>query len=110
MSFGCDCDSGWFDLICMLSQKIENAVRAAGLEPQSDEWPEVIQVKQKCGSLRFYLKNSPLARSAEVAALKREAEECSTKTCEVCGNPGTLVAGCRVKTLCEDHAKEFIQS
>lgn len=109
MSFGYDCDSGWFDLIYMLSQKIEDAARAAGLEPQSDEWPEAIQVKQKYGSLRFYLKKSPLARSDEVATLKREAEECSTKTCELCGNPGTLVAGCRVKTLCEDHAKELIQ-
>lgn len=24
MSFGYDCGSGWFDLICMLSQKIED--------------------------------------------------------------------------------------
>ena len=109
MSVGCDCDSGWFDLICMLSQKIEDAARAAGLEPQSDEWPEAIQIKQKWGSLRFYLKNSPLARSDEVAALKREAEECSAKTCEICGNPGTLIEGRRVKTLCEDHTKELIQ-
>jgi hypothetical protein len=57
----------------------------------------------------MFVEDATLARSAEVAALKREAEECSTKTCEVCGNPGTLVAGYRLKTLCEDHLKELIQ-
>jgi hypothetical protein len=105
MSFGFECGDGWFDLILALSQKIEDATRAVGLEPQSDEWPEAIQVKQKFGSLRFYLKNPCVAMTEEAAALIREAEAISAKTCEICGNPGSREVGRRLKTLCDIHAK-----
>jgi len=105
MSFGFECGDGWFDLIWALSQKIEDASRASGLEPHSDEWLEAIQVKQKFGSLRFYLKNPYVAMAEEVAALIREAGAISAKTCEIYGNPGSRVGDRRVKTLCDIHAK-----
>lgn len=103
MSFGFDCGDGWFDLLWTLSQKIENAAKEIGLEPQSDVWPEATQVKQKMGMLRFYLDNPTEA----MTTLIREAEEGSAKTCEVCGSPGSRVRSSRVKTLCEGHAKEI---
>jgi proline racemase len=34
------------------------------------------------------------------------AEAMSAVTCEVCGNPGKLVGGGWVRTLCETHAEE----
>ena len=106
MAFGFDCDDGWFDLIYTLSQKIEDASRASGLEPQSDSWPEAAQVKEKVGTLRFHLNN----RTEMMTSLISDALEVSAKTCETCGKPGSRVEGRGVKTLCTNHAKEFIQS
>jgi hypothetical protein len=102
MSIGFDCGDGWFGLIWTLSQKIENAARQAGLEPQSNAWPEVTQVKQKMGTLRFYLENP----TETMTALICKAEQDSEKTCETCGNPGSTVRGFGVKTQCEMHGQE----
>ena len=56
---------------------------------------EAVQVKEKYGTLRFYLHQYP---SNEVASAKvREvisfAESMSACTCELCGRPGTLNTG-----------------
>lgn len=102
MSYGFDCDDGWFNLIWTLSQKIEDSARQAGLEPQSNAWPEATQVKQKMGALRFYLDNSTEA----MAALIRKAEEDSTKNCEICGNSVSTMRRFGVKALCNKHEQE----
>ena len=107
MSWGFTCSDGWFDLVWTLSQNIEDIAKAARLEPQCDEWPEAVQVKEKFGTLRFHLKRSPLTTSDKVEALIREAELCSAKICEECGKPGLLKEGGGTRTLCEDHAKEL---
>ena len=108
MSWGFCCGDGWFDLVWTLSQKIEEAASAAGLEQESNEWPEATQVKEKFGSLRFRLKFSPLTMSDEVAALIGEARAISEITCEECGKlasaAGRHGGG---QTRCKDHAKEF---
>lgn len=46
----------------------------------------VYQVKEKFGGLRFYIGTGSAAISARIDA----AEEESFKTCEDCGEPGTL--------------------
>ena len=101
MSFGFECGNGWFDLIWNLSQKIEDAARQAGLEPQSATWPQAKQVKQKAGTLCFYLDNLTQA----MTGLIDEAMEDSAKTCEACGMPGSRVGNSGVRTLCDRHAK-----
>ena len=101
MSFGFDCGNGWFDLIWKLSQKIEDAARQAGLEPQSATWPQARQVKQKTGTLRFHLDRPTEA----MTALIDEAMEDSEKICETCGMPGSRVGNSGVRTLCDRHAK-----
>lgn len=101
MSFGFECGNGWFDLIWNLSQKIEDAARQAGLEPQSAAWPQARQVKQKTGTLRFYLGN----RTEAMIALIDEAMEDSAKICEACGMLGSRVGNSGVRTLCDRHAK-----
>ncbi|MEQ1603133.1 MAG: hypothetical protein ABL885_15360 [Methylophilaceae bacterium] len=103
MSFGFESDDGWFDLIWTLSQKIEDAAKAPGLNPQCDSWPETTQVKEKFGIVRFHLNN----HNEVMNDLISEAQEVSAKTCEICGSPGSRVVGRRVKTLCDIHAKEF---
>ncbi len=102
MSYGFDCDDGWFDLIRTLSQKIEDAARQTGLEPKNNAWPEATQVKQKMGSLRFYLYDP----TEVMTALIRKAEQDSAKICETCGNPGATVRSSRIQTLCDIHEKE----
>ncbi|MEO8121150.1 MAG: hypothetical protein ABI606_17735 [Rhodoferax sp.] len=52
MSWGFECGDGWFDLIWQLSKSIEDSARHEGIDPQSDEWAEATQVKNKFGSLR----------------------------------------------------------
>lgn len=48
--------------------------------------PMASQVKEKFGTLRFYMTTSTL----EMGKLIDEAEELSAKTCEECGKPGNL--------------------
>ncbi len=106
MRWGFQCDNGWFDLIWNLSQAIEELARQEGLEPQSDDWPEATQVKEKLGTLRFHLKN----HNDSIHALIDQAREDSEKICEVCGAPSQQVdnAWHWVKSLCSKHAEEYL--
>jgi hypothetical protein len=101
MAMGFDCDDGWFDLIWSLSQAIEEAARRDGHEPQSKDWPEAVQVKQKVGTLRFNLAKS----TNTFAALVDSAMKASEEICEVCGKPGAMAADMQsgVRTVCKDH-------
>ena len=107
MCLGFVCDDGWFDLIWNLSQAIEDIARNEGLEPQSDDWPEATQVKEKFGTLCFRLKR----RAEATTALIRKAEAASATTCEICGAPGSQDANLRsgVKTVCGDHAEDILR-
>lgn len=56
-----------------------------------------VQVKEKFGSLRFYMHNS----TEEMEELISKAEEETSKTCEACGKPGTERSGGWIFTLCD---------
>ncbi len=98
MSWGFECDDGWFDLIWKLSHAIEECARCAGLKPDSDRWPEAIQVKQKFGSLRVHLIN----QTDEMCALINSASDASMTICETCGAIAaqTVVINRWVQALC----------
>lgn len=104
MQNGFACGDGWFQLIYKLSQDIEAAARESGLHPDSPDWPQCSQVKEKFGSLRFVvfaiegfselneriheLRLTTLNRSLEIcercgSRLLIELEHCST-----CSNNG----------------------
>lgn len=51
--------------------------------------PRAAQVKEKFGTLRFYMTHS----SDEMEAIIDEAERKSAITCEACGKPGKVVGG-----------------
>lgn len=102
MCFGFECDDGWFDLIWKLCEDIEKLLEEAKnnseLDPEFGEF-EVIQVKEKFGSLRFYTnwENGPIGDRIV------EAENESAKTCEMCGRPGKLDSTSGwIKTVCDD--------
>jgi hypothetical protein len=58
------------------------------------------QVKEKFGGLRFYVnrRNDAIIRRRIGIAV----DECF-RTCEVCGQPGTLREDRLIKTLCDEH-------
>jgi len=62
------------------------------------EQPRAFQVKEKYGTLRFYM-DLP---TDEMFSLIDEAEEQSAHTCEVCGKPGEERYGGWVSTLCDE--------
>ena len=97
MGFGFECDDGWFDIIYSLCEEVEKVVK------DIEEF-EVIQVKEKFGSLRFYTNFS----NDEIHKLVGEASKKSQRTCEICGKEGILCdKNSWVKTLCEEHMKEL---
>ena len=73
-----ECEPGWYDIIDNLCKKIAKVTDKV----------EFIQIKEKFGSLRIYvdLDNAMSEEQAStVYSLIKEAEELSTKTCELCG-------------------------
>ena len=100
MCWGIECDDGWYDLIDELCKKIMVAYVEDDIEI-----PVASQVKEKYGSLCFYVTGGNDA----VYDLIRNAEKMSEKTCEICGNKGLQFINNRgwMKTLCAAHAVEL---
>jgi hypothetical protein len=63
---------------------------------------EVLQVKEKFGTLRFYTN----FETKEISNYIEEAEKKSAHTCEVCGEEGKLRTGGWLMTLCDEHVKK----
>jgi hypothetical protein len=98
-----ECRDGWFNLISQLSEKLERSARRCGAAPDSADWPRALQVKEKYGTLRFYVMPS----TDEFSRLIDEAEKQSARTCELCGRPAKLrEKGRWYKTFCDPCASE----
>ena len=63
---------------------------------------ETLQVKEKFGTLRFYM---GVAHDAIHAAIDR-AEQESAVTCEACGAPGKSRNNGWISVLCDEHQAE----
>lgn len=66
------------------------------------EAPEVLQVKEKFGGLRFYVSGA----TPEIQAAIDFAESLSHTICEECGNKGFIVGRSWIRTLCPTHIEE----
>lgn len=66
-----------------------------GYEPNI---PRASQVKEKYGTLRFYMTSELPGMHEHIM----EAERKSAETCEVCGAPGKVIDGGWIATRCED--------
>lgn len=100
MGWGFECGEGWFALIHDLSARLEPLIaklKAEGMP--DDELPCAAQVKEKFGTLRFYMN----FETREMSDLISEAENLSGKVCEVCGSPGKRRGEGWVATRCETH-------
>ena len=83
-----DVGDGWFRMIHELCEKI------VALDPKA----KADQVKEKYGTLRFYITGDE-----RLEALVDEAENQSETTCEVCGEPGVLESDGWYAVRCEQH-------
>lgn len=64
---------------------------------------EAVQVKEKFGTLRFYLSEYPANKTinAQIESYVRFAETMSSCTCEACGIPAKQKTDGWIKTICE---------
>ena len=73
------------------------------VEREADAMPEAEQVKEKFGTLRFYMTGASSAASHYVEF----AEFQSSRVCEECGCPGTLREDGWLRTLCDEHDAQY---
>lgn len=91
---GIDVAEGWYSLL----DHIDTELRA--IDPDY----QILQVKEKFGSLRFYFTSTD--HYQEMAPIVEIAETKSMATCEVCGADGVTDTGqWYVVTLCPEHTK-----
>lgn len=95
-----DCGDGWFDIIKDLSLAIDliSKIRAPrantiGLSPYA------LQVKEKYGTLRYYI----CGANEEMLNQIEKAEARSAETCEICGSIGKVMGDGWLKTRCDYH-------
>jgi hypothetical protein len=94
MCWGFECGDGWEPLIRRLSQKLEDLIKT-GL-PNAEVLVRALQVKEKYGTLRFYLTCGTDAMYKEIGFAENE----SATVCEYCGKPGRLTGHGWYTTLC----------
>lgn len=102
MGWGFSCDDGWFDLIYDLSSKLERCITELSENKIEDCY--AFQVKEKFGSLRFYMSNE----TKEMSDFIREAETKSSYTCEACGSSKGQTSRSAtgwIRTLCSECEK-----
>jgi len=98
MGMGLGVGDGWKDIIYNLSENITEYCKK-----NDYNIPEIVQVKEKFGGLRFYLESYP---DEKIRNMIRKAESESFQTCEECGKEGEKRSGSWIKTLCDEHARE----
>jgi len=97
MSFGFECGNGWFDLIYDLSRKLFEICPRL----------KATQVKEKFGTLRFYIEGVRTDKADKTYLAIDEAEGESGITCETCGSKvgtkcKTTKGGGWISTLCAE--------
>lgn len=89
---------GWYNLIREAAEKLEPLIAAIRKEHPDEYFPRASQVKEKFGTLRFYMSSA----TDEMMKIVDEAERKSEETCETCGEKGELRRGGWLMTLCND--------
>jgi hypothetical protein len=102
MFFGFDCGDGWYDLIHRLAEQITEVCERKKCKCTAT------QVKEKYGTLRFYVDDTE--HGYEIENLIEDAEAISSKTCEICGKPGELIGERWYRTLCDEHNKYKVKA
>lgn len=91
---------GWRNADEMMSEALDRGLRTV---PEPVAQVVAIQIKEKFGTLRFYYSGG----DDEISGMVRLAEAMSAVTCEDCGSPGEQHHGGWIRTLCDQHEKEY---
>lgn len=94
-SFYFECGDGWFDLIYKTCKDIE--AECVKLKVPDTAWPQASQIKEKYGTLRFYVTGA----HSNVYDIIEAAEAASETLCEDCGAAGKERAGGWIHTTCD---------
>jgi hypothetical protein len=90
--FGFECGDGWFNVLKELIEQIRDICVENCINDETDDnFPIVTQVKEKYGSLRFYMNSV----NDEISSVIEVAEDKSRETCELCGKAGHMVCNNR---------------
>lgn len=100
IAFGFECGDGWADLLVELCENIQSRLNT--FEPQVASEIVAFQVKEKYGTLRFYLS----AYDDTIEEYIRDAEKKSAVTCEQCGKQGKLRGTVWLYAACDEHTRE----
>lgn len=110
MNWGFSHGDGWFKIVWDISQAVEDEARRRGIDPMSREWPRAVQVKEKFGTLRFYLRAPAVAEGEKTFfEIVEEIAIRSESTCERCGMPGKFREGGWVHTHCDKCEEEYLK-
>lgn len=88
---------GWHGIIREAAEKLEPLIEAYKKEFPGEDWPRASQIKEKFGTLRFYLSHG----TDEMFKIVSEAEDKSAEVCESCGEKGKLRRGGWLMTMCD---------
>jgi hypothetical protein len=99
MGRGFELGDGWYSILWSLCVDLEPLVTE--LEQETGEHFEVVQVQEKLATLRFYISHHSDPIDGRIA----EAQIESSRTCEVCGQPGKKreTEG-EFRAVCDTHA------
>lgn len=99
MCWGFSCGDGWYSLIREAAEKLEPIIAQIKKDyPNEEYFPRAAQVKEKFGTLRFYMSS----QTDEMSSIIEKAEAKSHVTCEECGAVGELRGKGWLRTLCTD--------
>ena len=91
---------GWKRLVCDLIDMIDEVYHLY----------EIVQIKEKGGTLRFYIEELSSRAPDVVYNLIHQAEEASATICELCGEPGKLAGDTWKRTLCDPCNEAFVRN
>lgn len=104
MCWGIECGDGWYWLLDMLCQAVQDHVESRQDGSKDSHQVEAVQVKEKFGGLRFYVNSA----DAEVYGMISLAEQMSYNICEKCGSTENIqrTKGGWITYLCPKCLKE----
>jgi len=104
MCWGFECGDGWEKIIRQAASMLELLNNKWQLP--KEEWIRASQIKEKFGTLRFYV-DCPVGEAADIAfAVADQAERRSEGICEECGEWGRLRGRGWFYTACDKHSRE----
>lgn len=93
----CECDDGWYQLIYDCLEEIEQLYKSKNADISELRF---YQIKEKYARLMIYMGNY----IDGVMDILSKYEDLSAKTCEVCGESGSIrIKGYWIKSLCDKH-------